>query len=82
METIKTDKYYVLRYSNRPETYNNDFNHGKFVALDDYSGGYPYGVDILKAHRFPTLDSAKAYQRMFSFLDILEVNTTFTLIPV
>lgn len=52
----------VLQYTNDydcPEYWDEEYM--PFVDLDTSSGGYPYPVDIYRAHNFKTIEKAKAY---------------------
>lgn len=49
------DKRYCLR-----------FKTGKWIALDNNSGGYPYGVDnLIDAHNFYSTKACETYMVMF-----------------
>lgn len=55
------------------------FPDGKFAALDQASGGYPYGVDFDEAHNFQTLEHATRYRSSFKELRIFKMTLTCTL---
>lgn len=39
---------------------------GKFIGMDNQSGGYPYETDrAFSAKEWPSIDEAKKYQKMF-----------------
>lgn len=48
---------------------------GKFVALDNASGGYPYPVDIGRAYPFNDVESAREYGR--GAFNVREVTVTY-----
>lgn len=48
---------------------------GKFVALDEASGGYPYPVDVARAHVFKDVQAATEYSRG-TFI-VRELNITY-----
>jgi len=67
---------YVMKFSTREGTYNNKHYHGKFVAIDYHSGGYPWGIGEEFSGRvsiFSTYEEARSYQETFKFLDIFEL---------
>lgn len=69
--------FFVMKYSSRDESYNHPDNHGKFMDIDDHSGGYPYATESsLRAKRFSTLEEAQDYQKMFKCLDIYRVTVS------
>lgn len=50
----------------------------KFVAIDRDSGGYPYAVDIDRAHDFRHVEQAVEYRGHFKKLAVRLVTITYT----
>lgn len=68
---------WVAKFSERDTSYNHVSYHGKYMAIDQNSGGYPYNVDSLAgAHIFNSLDDAQVYLRGFSHLDLYKLEYT------
>lgn len=65
---------YAMKWSNRNGTYARPEDAGKWVAIDDASGGYPC---VAYTHNqieiWESLEEAKRYQKMFPHLDIYKL---------
>lgn len=69
--------YFAMKYSDRGENPNGPEAVGKWVAVDENSGGYPWPVHFFSmAHLWPSYVDAMAYRNMFPYLDVyqLEIN--------
>jgi hypothetical protein len=53
---------------------------GKFVALDTHSGGYPYAVEINRAHDFGSVEKAEQYRGHFKYFNICLVRVTYDIV--
>lgn len=56
------------------------YKDGKYAAMDNASGGYPYPTDnIFRAHIWDSLEDMSNYQRMFSELEPFIMTLTLQL---
>lgn len=67
---------FVMKYSSREEgSYSQPRESGKFVTLDEGSGGYPSPVNYFSAaHIWNDELSARNYQKKFPHLDLFELS--------
>lgn len=56
------------------------YDNGDFVALDQASGGYPYGVSIDRAHDFRSEQKALAYPSSSEHFTYVEVQAKFEVV--
>ena len=83
---MNNETYFVLKYpEKKPEmpelAYFNEMYCGYYLAIDNHSGGYPYGVELLRlANTFNTFETALEYKKHFIWAEIWEVQAT--LIPI
>ena len=67
-------KIYALKYNNNPNTYNCPANYGKWVAIDETRGGYPYPVkELHEAKLWTNLEEIKSYLHNFDTFGVYEV---------
>ena len=59
-----------------------DYRDGRFVALDDNSGGYPFDVEKFNnaVEIWQSLEKALEYQKMFEYLNIYELTISLNIV--
>jgi hypothetical protein len=82
MKTVVKKQIVVLQYSHAgtPCGFNSqvtDKEAEKFVALDQSSGGYPYPVELERAHDFKTVEEARNYTQPREPFLVREVTITY-----
>ena len=73
---IKQTKIFLQYKKNTCTYWDKDKDYMPFVDLDSNSGGYPYEVEINRAHDFKTVEKAKEYDRRGEF-DVRIVEITY-----
>lgn len=74
-------KMYVLKYSDRDQSYNHSDYHGKFAGMDHNSGGYPYATELISnTYIWNDLDKVESYRKSFPCLDLYELNIELKLL--